>query len=231
MPAPHAHETAALARDASSPALAAPVGPRVQGDSVVTELGGVLFLVNVLESLRFFERLDDHFQVESTIGAWGWLEIVARCLIGRGDAGAAADPIWSALGTLDGRAPGAAIVPQVRVARQVALPTAWPQPARVPGMRVRPLAFDPGPDLQRLLAVVVPYLRWRLLHALEMPSRRDAPLASRLCYRRGRLEWTATHVDLHMEMSAIDIAVRLAGLDANPGWVPALGRVVTFHFD
>ena len=34
-----------------------------------------------------------------------------------------------------------------------------------------------------------------------------------------------------MDLDQIDIAVRLAGLDANPGWVPALGRVVTFSFD
>jgi hypothetical protein len=32
-------------------------------------------------------------------------------------------------------------------------------------------------------------------------------------------------------MDQVDIAVRLAGLDANPGWVPSLGRVVTFYYD
>jgi hypothetical protein len=41
---------------------------------------------------------------------------------------------------------------------------------------------------------------------------------------------TATHVDLVMPMNEISVPVRLAGLDANPGWVPELGRVVTFHF-
>ena len=37
--------------------------------------------------------------------------------------------------------------------------------------------------------------------------------------------------NVFMDLNDIDIAVRLAGLDANSGWVPALGRVVTFHFD
>jgi hypothetical protein len=49
--------------------------------------------------------------------------------------------------------------------------------------------------------------------------------------RRGRLAWSATHVDLRMTMDQVDIAVRLAGLDANPGWAPALGRVITFYFE
>ena len=44
------------------------------------------------------------------------------------------------------------------------------------------------------------------------PSDADALLAQRLLVRRGHLRSTATHVDLHMTMAQIDIAVRLAGL-------------------
>jgi hypothetical protein len=90
-------------------------------------------------------------------------------------------------------------------------------------------------DLRRFADRFVPYLRWRLLKGLafEAPSARDeeALLVSRLLYRRGRVSCTSTHVDLHMSMGQVDIAIRLAGLDANPGWVPALGRVVTFYYD
>jgi hypothetical protein len=32
-------------------------------------------------------------------------------------------------------------------------------------------------------------------------------------------------------MNAIRLPVRLAGLDINPGWLPWLGRVVSFHYD
>ena len=206
------------------------MGTRVHVDAVVTELGGVLFLANVLAHLRFFDRLDDHFRVTSTIGAWGWLEIVARCLLGSGHAEAAHDPIWEAIAELDGRPPRTPISASIRMVRHPRLPDAWPIPAKVPRSRLRPLAFDAPPDLRRLLDLLIPYLRHRLLTALDLPLNRRAALASRLFYRRARLEWSATHVDVHMDMSEIDIAVRLAGLDANPGWVPALGRVVTFHF-
>jgi hypothetical protein len=202
----------------------------VHVDAVVTELGGILFLVNVLEHLQFFDRLDDHFRVKSTIGAWGWLEVVARCLLGVGHADAARDPIWDVTAELDGRTRGTPIAASVRIPRNPRLPDVWPAPARLSRSRARPLGLEPPADLRRLLDLVIPYLRSRLLTALDIPLDRHAPLASRLLYRHGRVEWTATHVDLHMEMSEIDIAVRLAGLDANPGWVPALGRVVTFHF-
>ena len=49
--------------------------------------------------------------------------------------------------------------------------------------------------------------------------------------RRGLVQITATHVDLIMTLDQITVPVRLAGLDANPGWVPELGRVITFHFE
>ena len=100
------------------------------------------------------------------------------------------------------------------------------------------MGFDVAPvneDLLAFLDTLIPYLRWRLLKALEFaerpPAGHDALLASHLLCRRGAIEWTTTHVDLRMNVNDVDIAVRIAGLDANPGWVPALGRVVTFHYE
>lgn len=46
-----------------------------------------------------------------------------------------------------------------------------------------------------------------------------------------RVRLTRTHVDVHLEVDAPDMAVRLAGLDLDPGWVPWLGRVIAFHYD
>jgi hypothetical protein len=39
-----------------------------------------------------------------------------------------------------------------------------------------------------------------------------------------------THLEVEIDIEAIDLAVRVAGLDRDPGWVPELGRVVSFHF-
>jgi len=58
----------------------------------------------------------------------------------------------------------------------------------------------------------------------------DGRLAA-LLIRRGRLEVGPGRADLHLPADAIDIAVRRAGLDIDPGWVPWLGRVIRFHYD
>jgi hypothetical protein len=91
--------------------------------------------------------------------------------------------------------------------------------------RVRPVSLDVSPELRRFLHFVLPYARWRLGRALP-GARLDHALL-----RAGRLYVTATHVDLVMPLKEISVPVRLAGLDANPGWVPELGRIVTFHFE
>jgi hypothetical protein len=46
----------------------------------------------------------------------------------------------------------------------------------------------------------------------------------------GLLRATASHLDLDLDATAIDIGIRRAGLDLDPGWVPWLGRVVRFHY-
>jgi hypothetical protein len=90
--------------------------------------------------------------------------------------------------------------------------------------QVRPMDLFLSRELRRFLHFVLPYARWRLERALG-----DARLEEVL-FRKGTLYVSATHVDVVMGMSQISVPARLAGLDANPGWVPELGRVVTFHF-
>lgn len=46
----------------------------------------------------------------------------------------------------------------------------------------------------------------------------------------GRVSVTRTHVDALFGLESVDIAVRQSGLDRDPGWVPDLGRIVTFHY-
>jgi len=51
-----------------------------------------------------------------------------------------------------------------------------------------------------------------------------------LIRRPGYIAATKTHLDLTFPFSQLDIRVRMAGLDINPGWVPWLGRVFQFHY-
>jgi hypothetical protein len=51
-----------------------------------------------------------------------------------------------------------------------------------------------------------------------------------LIRRNARLSSTRTHVDVHFLLRQVDLRVRKAGLDVDPGWIPWFGRVVTFHY-
>lgn len=39
-----------------------------------------------------------------------------------------------------------------------------------------------------------------------------------------------THIDVEIAIARVDIETRRRGLDTDPGWIPALGRVIRFHF-
>jgi hypothetical protein len=47
----------------------------------------------------------------------------------------------------------------------------------------------------------------------------------------GTLVVGRTHIDVVLGLHQIDLAARSCGLDQDPGWVPALGRIIAFHFD
>jgi hypothetical protein len=51
-----------------------------------------------------------------------------------------------------------------------------------------------------------------------------------LIHNPAYVDVTASHVDVFYSLQSVRLPVRLAGLDVNPGWVPWLGRVVSFHY-
>lgn len=48
--------------------------------------------------------------------------------------------------------------------------------------------------------------------------------------RGGRIRTTPSSIDVTLPMSAVDVRIRRAGLDLDPGFVPWFGRVVHFHY-
>lgn len=45
-----------------------------------------------------------------------------------------------------------------------------------------------------------------------------------------RVELDQAYVNIYLDNSSVQIDLRMAGLDVNPGWVPWLGRVIYFHY-
>jgi hypothetical protein len=51
-----------------------------------------------------------------------------------------------------------------------------------------------------------------------------------LARRRGRIVADPGWLDVYLDLDTVDIAVRRAGLDLDPGWVSWLGTVVRFRY-
>jgi hypothetical protein len=99
------------------------------------------------------------------------------------------------------------------------------KPTRAP----RPLKLRGRTPLALWVERVHLYARARLRLALGTGDVRRA--ARLLCERNARVFVTATHVDILMRLAELPFEVRVAGLDRDPGWIPAAGRIVAFHFE
>ncbi len=87
---------------------------------------------------------------------------------------------------------------------------------------------DPQPevpaDWDRLLGSWLTRVRRTVHRAAGMGLRA-------LVARAGQVAATRTHIDVVLQLRDLDIRVRRAGLDIDPGWVPWLGRIVSFHYE
>jgi hypothetical protein len=46
----------------------------------------------------------------------------------------------------------------------------------------------------------------------------------------GRIMCDAERLEVHLSLERLPVAVRVAGLDRDPGWIPAAGRDLRFYF-
>ena len=81
----------------------------------------------------------------------------------------------------------------------------------------------------RWLNRLMPYLRARL--ALALSVRRIVPVGRLLLEHHARMFVAAGQLDVVFSLADLPLSIRLAGLDRNPGWVPAAGMRVAFHYE
>jgi len=79
------------------------------------------------------------------------------------------------------------------------------------------------------LANLLPDIGARLVLALGITN--DDDLAELLLHHHARVIVTPTHLDIFFALATHPIEIRFAGLDRDPGWVPAAGRFIAFHYD
>ena len=78
-------------------------------EGVTTDLGGVLYLINLMQRLDLPACFEHDWQLQSQVSPWALLELIARSLLLQLDRDFSEDALWQVLAQLDGRAQGAPI--------------------------------------------------------------------------------------------------------------------------
>jgi len=215
-------------RDEDAAAPAPERAPDHRG--VVTGLGGVMFLVNLVGELGIPAVFEEDWQLRSAVGAWGALDLLARCLLPRRD-GWHLDGVWDVLSALAGGSPfwRAAAMTAPASAR---LPATWLELGatsdRPAASLSRTLAAPATGAVRRWLRLVRPAVTGLLAERLRVTA---GEIPETMLLRPARIVHDRTHVDIAFPVAAAAVPVRRAGLDRDPGWVPELARVVAYQFD
>ena len=192
-------------------------GPITEAD-VETSFGGIFYLMNLALYLDLYGDFSTPRQPGIGLSPWDFMALVGEQLVGER---IHVDPVWPLLARLAGRdegvSPGQNFRPPAEWRRQMMEHWGYDEQC-----------LPERPDDSPFVEWIMPFIRVRLMRALGLNQEEE--LASVLCEHRARVLVTATHVDVILSLADLPIAIRLAGLDRNPGWIPAAGRYVTFHF-
>ena len=85
-----------------------------------------------------------------------------------------------------------------------------------------------GSPVRRWSRRLLPYIRARLVRALGVAAE---DVGSLVCAHAARIFVTPSHLDVCFALATLPIQIRLAGLDRDPGWIPAASRVIAFHYE
>ena len=83
-------------------------------------------------------------------------------------------------------------------------------------------------SLDRWTRRIADYLRVRLARSTGAPV---GDLARMFFARAARVDVSPARLDVFFLLAELPIEIRLAGLDRDPGWLPAAGRAIAFHYD
>ena len=174
-----------------------------------SSFGGTLFLLNAALQVGLYGDFTQPQHRGLPCSPWRFLLAAGSALSGRRFA---SDPLAAWLRERD-RAAGGSRRPWTRACTE-----ALAAECRRLGLAAEAGAAGPWP-----------LLRTRLAAALDLPSPRA--LAATLLRVPARVLDAGERVDLFVALADLPLSVRLAGLDRDPGWVPAAGCDLRFHFE
>jgi hypothetical protein len=94
-------------------------------------------------------------------------------------------------------------------------------------------ADDPEPSEEEAARLDLHAQRWALRTAerLDQPALDPFQAVTEVALRHGEIAAEPGWVDVHLGFDQVDVGIRRAGLDVDPGWVPWLGMVVRFIYE
>jgi hypothetical protein len=252
-------------------------------EEVVTQLGGVFFLLDLLLALGLYADFTTPDEQGIGLDPWDCVTLLARALDPDADPH---DPVWPLLARLAGRPPRVAAGCGWRPPDAWRIPRAWSAPfqaarpgtapwrwsvrggrlrvvhstgflvldqamhgpatptdvrralrghGRVPRLERRQAArieasagSVPRRPVDRWIGRLAAYVRPRL--ALAFRSGEGTDIARLLIRVPAWVRVSAVDVEVAIALADLPIDVRLAGLDRDPGWMPAARRAVRFTF-
>lgn len=92
----------------------------------------------------------------------------------------------------------------------------------------RPTSSPTVSSLERWLDWIVPFILARLRLAFGLDRKKD--VVRLLLNHHAEVEAGGARLDVYLALADLPVGIRFAGLDRDPGWVPAAGRSVAFHY-
>lgn len=121
-------------------------------------------------------------------------------------------------------------------ARALCASSPWLRTARLQRLGSDALPHQPRgrkagwPSWVHWMAWLLPYLRARLARALGASPQGAAAVPALLCCHAATLVCSASRLEVQLLLDHLPLPIRMAGLDRDPGWIPAAGRSVAFRF-
>ncbi len=193
----------------------------ITGESIETDHGGVLYLLNAALHLGFYPDFTRPQDPGIALSPWVFLALCGERLAGRSFR---RDALWSLLTTLATSASG-----QTPLAPETPAPLPDMPVALHPYRGALPSNNSPAPKTwPAWIDRLIPPLRHRLAAALGVAPRRVGHL---LCRQRAHIRHFNGRMDALFNLDDHPVAIRRAGLDRDPGWIPAAACDIRFHYD
>ena len=197
--------------------------------AVNTSYGGLFFLLNAFLALKLYGDFTRPGDGLKGLSPFELVHMLGKHWFGADFINDPVAPLLIRLAGLGpGEKPGRLFEPPLwSVPDDWLLP--WPDAAR------RRLGFplaqksapnrSPAAQRRRWVYTLARYLAARLQRALDDP---DAVAIT--CTQPGRITLERDHIEIHFPLADHPIALRFAGLDRDPGWVPAAAHFISFSF-